>query len=114
MKIIAEPVNLETLWKNRETPYEEMMKIVVDVKKDILAIDGELHADLEKIIMEQGSAQEDLWGANIYPMKGKGQPAFIEYAALINIRPSAGNRGIKISDDGIREKVKRIVERLLI
>jgi len=114
MKIITEPVDLKAVWVNRETLYEEMMKIVLDVKRGILAVDGELHADLERILMEQGSAQEDLWGANVYPVKGMGHPEFIEYTALINIRPSAGNRSIKISDETIRDKVQHIVERLFI
>ncbi|MBI4359621.1 MAG: hypothetical protein HY564_00820 [Candidatus Jacksonbacteria bacterium] len=37
----------------------------------------------------------------------------IEYTSLINIRPSAGNRGMEIQDEVIRGKVKDAAERLI-
>jgi len=61
-----------------------MVKIVVDVKRDVIAIGGALHADGEKVLLENGSRERDLWGANFYP--GNPPEERIEYSALINIR----------------------------
>ena len=70
MRIITVPTDLARLWETREIDFTEMMKIVVDVGQGILAIDADMHADLEQFLLENGSAQQDLWGANIYPFKG--------------------------------------------
>ena len=55
------------------------------MKKEVIALDAELHADLEAYLLERGSDQEDLWGINLYPKKERKD--FIEYTVLINIRP---------------------------
>jgi len=83
-----------------------MVKYVVDLKKSRAAVGGELHADAEQLLLQEGSLQVDLWGANYYP--GKGREGCIEYTALINIRPSQGNRGMEIMDPMIRERVREL------
>ncbi len=100
------------IWEERETDFEELLKIVVDVKKNYLAADSEMHADLEQPLLNRGSEQQDLWGANIYPLRTEGSR--IEYTSLINIRPSIGNRSMEVSDPVIREKIQLIVSDLLI
>lgn len=114
MKLVTQPSTLAILWETRESSFEDMMKIVVDVEREILAIDGELHADLEDLLLQSGSKQEHLWGANIYPSKGKESPDFIEFTAVINIRPSLGNKGMEIADPWIRKRISDIVHRLLV
>jgi hypothetical protein len=47
--------------------YEEMIKIVVDIRRRVLSGGGEMHADCESVLLEDGSEQDDLWGANWYP-----------------------------------------------
>lgn len=47
--------------------YTVMIKIVVDVRQKRLAGGGKMHADCEAVLLETGSAQDDLWGANWYP-----------------------------------------------
>ena len=86
--------------------FEDMVKYVVDVERGRIAIGGELHADGEQALLEAGSWQGDLWGANYYP--GRGREGCIEYTSLINIRPAAGNRGMEIQDPALREKVREI------
>jgi len=54
MQIITTPTPLNQLWSAREIEFEEMMKIVVDVEQEILAIDGEMHADLEQLLLVSG------------------------------------------------------------
>jgi hypothetical protein len=86
--------------------FEGMVKYVVDVERRRIAIGGEMHADAEHVLLEAGSRQEDLWGANYYP--GRGSEGCIEFTSLINIRPAAGNRGMELLDPGLREKVREI------
>ena len=85
-----------------------MIKIVVDVRRYILAGGGEMHADCEAVLLELGSEQDDLWGANWYPVEQQ-----IEFESLINIRPRLGNRSIIIQSEQLRQKVATIVQELL-
>ncbi len=91
--------------------FEDMVKYVVDVKRGIAAVGGELHADAEQLLLAGGSLQEDLWGANYYP--GRGRDGCIEFVALINIRPSRGNRSMEIEDPAARERVRALTFQLL-
>jgi hypothetical protein len=91
--------------------FKDMVKYVVDVKRRVIAIGGELHADAEQLLLEDGSSQEDLWGANYYP--GKGQNDCIEFTALINIRPSKGNPSMEVMDDKIRNMIREITYELI-
>lgn len=114
MKLITQLTDLASLWEAKESNFEDMMKIVVDVEKEILAIDGELHADLEELLLRSGSKQEHLWGANIYPLKGKTHPDFVEFTALINIRPSLGIKTMEITDPTLRERIRTVIQTLLV
>ena len=87
-----------------ERYFGDMVKYVVDARQEIAAVGGELHADAEQILLERGSRQEDLWGANYYP--GLGREDCIEYTALVNIRPSQGNRSMEIADEEIRQTIR--------
>ena len=69
MIVIKEPITLEKLTDRVQTGFTDLIKIVVDIDKGILAADAELNADLEELLLSQGSAQQNLWGANIYPKK---------------------------------------------
>ena len=91
--------------------FEDMVKYVVDVTRGVVAVGGEMHADAEALLLEQGSRQEDLWGANYYP--GRGADGCIEYTALINIRPAQGNRGMTIEVAAIRDRVREITHALI-
>lgn len=88
-----------------------MVKLVVDIKRRIVAVGGELHADGEQLLLAEGSTQPDLWGANYYP--GRGAEGCLEYTALINIRPSQGNRSMEIQDAETRRLVREIVHALV-
>jgi len=88
--------------------YETMIKIVVDIRQRILAGGGEMHADCESALLENGSEQDDLWGANWYPAEQR-----IAFESLINIRPRLGNRNILIQDENIRKQVEEITRQIL-
>jgi len=91
--------------------FEDMVKYVVDVERRLIGAGGEMHADAEQVLLEHGSRQADLWGANYYP--GRGPDGCIEYTSLINIRPSAGNRGMELQDPATRQRVREITFELL-
>ena len=86
--------------------FEDMVKYVVDVERRRIAIGGEMQADAEQALLEAGSQQGALWGANYYP--GRGREGCIEYTSLINIRPTAGNRGMELMDPALRDAVRDI------
>jgi len=88
--------------------YESMVKIVVDIRRRILAGGGEMHADCESVLLEEGSEQDDLWGANWYPDEQR-----IAFESLINIRPHQGNRSIVIQDETIRRHVESVTREIL-
>lgn len=88
--------------------YETMIKIVVDIRRRVLAGGGEMHSDCEAVLLNNGSEQDDLWGANWYPEEQR-----IEFEALINIRPRLGNRGILIQDENIRRQVESVTRDIL-
>ena len=86
--------------------FEDMVKYVVDVERGVIGLGGDMHADAEQLLLEDGSRQADLWGANYYP--GRGREGCIEYTSLINIRPAAGNRSMEIQDPALRERVRAL------
>jgi hypothetical protein len=91
--------------------FEDMVKYVVDIELRFAAVGGELHADAEQLLLQSGSRQTDLWGANYYP--GRGPEECIEYTSLINIRPTQGNRGMLIADPDLRVRVREITFALI-
>ena len=104
--IPTERLTPQDLERFRNAPFEKMIKFVVDVRLGKIALGGEMHADAEEALLTDGSRQSDLWGGNLWPWE---QPPRIEYISLINIRPSADNRGMDIMRDDIRAAVKTAV-----
>ncbi len=86
--------------------FEDMVKYVVDLERGVIAVGGEMHADAEQVLLEDGSRQADLWGANYYPGRGSGE--CIEYTSLINISPARGNRAMEIQDPDLRRRVREL------
>jgi hypothetical protein len=91
--------------------FGDLVKAVVDVRREIMAVDAELHSDQEAYLLEKGSEQRDLWGINLYPEFQ--DEAFVEFDSMINLRPSQGNRGRGVDDPGIRRKIREIVYSLV-
>jgi hypothetical protein len=112
MKIITEAVSLLELRTLARDRFGHLVKAVVDIPQAVMAIDGELHADLEAMLLEDGSQQQDLWGINLYPdLEGDD---WIEFDSLINLRPSAGNRTRGVEDVRVQEQIREVVHRLVI
>lgn len=87
---------------------DPMIKIAVDVRRRLVAGGGVMHADCEALLLDDGSRQEDVWGANWFPGEQR-----IEFESLINIRPLQGNRSIVLQSEALREPVEAITRELL-
>jgi hypothetical protein len=94
-----------------ELLFGDMVKLVVDVERRRIGVGGELHADAEHLLLQEGSRQEDLWGANYFP--GRGPDDSIEYTALINIRPAHRNRAMEVEDATLRERMGKLIRELI-
>lgn len=92
--------------------FGDMVKGVVDLRRGVLLVDAELHADLEAQLLHEGSRQEDLWGINLYPEDPT--PAWIELDSVINLRPHLGNRSRGVDDPATAQAIVRLVEELVI
>jgi hypothetical protein len=110
-RIITRPITRAELAAIAVERFVGLVKAVVDAARGIMAIGGELHADEEAILLEQGSRQEDLWGINLYP--GKQPDEWIEFDSLINVRPLRGNRSRNVEDPEVRAKIVEIVGRIV-
>jgi|SRR3989338_3787241 len=110
IKIVRDKTSLAELMGLAQADFGEMVKAVVDIEKGIIAVGGEWHSDAERILLESGSEQKDLWGINLFPARERGQ--FIEFTSLINIRPRAGNRTMSIEIPEIKEKISQVVNKL--
>ena len=109
--ITKRPVDAPTLKKLTAHWFGDMVKLVVDIERRVVAIGGELHADAEALLLEDGSRQADLWGANYFP--GAGREDCLELTARINIRPGQGNRGMVVQDAAVAAKLRAIVSELV-
>jgi hypothetical protein len=67
MKIITQQLSIDELKQMAKMKFGDLVKAVVDIEKRIMAVDAELHADEEALLIENGSKQQNLWGVNIYP-----------------------------------------------
>ncbi len=109
MQIIATALSLDDLKKMAADMFGDMVKAVVDTDRELMAVDAELHADLEARLLEDGSQQKHLWGINLYP-QAPGD-AFIEFDSMTNVRPSQGNRSRGVEDEAIRNRIIQIVSK---
>jgi len=105
--ILRERIDRARLSRLVAEQFRDMVKFVADVERGVIAIGGALHADGEQALLDDGSAQTDLWGANYYP--GCSRDDCIEFTSLINVRPSHGNAGMEIGDETIRGRVRALV-----
>ncbi len=87
---------------------ETYIKLAVDIERGILAGGGAMHADCEAALLEDGSQQEFIWGADWNP-----ETQEVTFESLINIRPSQNNRSLELQDLELRTKVERVTRKLL-
>ncbi len=105
--IIREQATKEQLHEMMEM-LETYVKLAVDVERGILAGGGAMHADCEAVLLEDGSQQEFIWGADWNPDTQE-----VTFESLINIRPRQNNRSLELQDPELRAKVEQVTRKLL-
>ena len=109
MKILDTVIKKSDLQNATQVFDGPMVKGVVDIEKGILAIDAEMHADLEQLLLSEGSEQDDLWGINQrYEDDGED---FVEFDSMINVRPRQGNMTRGVDDVEKQGKILEIVRK---
>jgi len=109
--LIRSPITRPQLKEIAEKRFGDMVKGVVDIQNEIMALGGELHADEEAYLLGNNSRQADLWGINLYP--DLDFPDMLEFDSMINIRPSQNNRSRGVENPQTRQKIEIIVRKLI-
>jgi len=113
MKLIEKEneITVSELQEMARKMFGNLVKAVVDVEQGVMIIDADLHSDEEAQLIERGSKQKNLWGINFYPeLTGDD---FVEFDSMINLRPSQDNRSRGVEDEKIRQKIMKIVDKLV-
>jgi len=109
MKILDKVIGTGELREIAAGTFGDMVKAVVDVDRETVAVDAELHCDLEALLLESGSSQGGLWGVNFYPdLPGDD---FLEFDSMINMRPSQGNMSRGVDNGATRQKIMDVVNK---
>jgi hypothetical protein len=111
IQVARAPIPLEDLQRLAREQFGDFVKAVVDLRQGLMAIGGELHADEESLLIEQGARQTDLWGVNIYPDRPPDER--VEFDSMINVRPAQGNRSRSVEDAATRRQIGEIVTGLI-
>lgn len=106
--IIREKIVKKELEDIFDKSYGTMAKVVVDIERNVLSIGCEFHIDCNEELINDGSAQKNLWGVNLYR-----KDCILDFVSLTNIKPSEGNRSMEIQDIIIKQKVEKITRELL-
>lgn len=107
MKILKKEIKREDL-KNSENVLDGgMVKAVVDIEKEIIGVDAEMHADIEQVLLTNGSNQDALWGINLW-FEEEGDD-FVEFDSMINIRPRQGNRSRGVENPETQQEIRKVV-----
>lgn len=105
-------ISFDELKKMSQKMFGDLVKAVVDVEKEVMVVNGEMHADEETFLINQGSKQENLWEINLYPQNKKEN--FIEFDSIINFPPKKKNLSLFVEDKTIRQKIITSVNQLVI
>jgi len=109
--IVRKRVSHAVLERAAAERFGDMVKVVVDVRRRIMAIGGDLHADEEALLLDDGSQHADLWGINLYSAEPGDN--WLRYDSMINVRPSQGNRSRGVENATVREVIRAVVDELV-
>ena len=111
IQIVRAAVTRDELRRVAGEQFGDFVKAVVDLQRGVMAIGGELHADEEACLLQDGARHWDLWGINLYPDRPTEER--IEFDSMINLRPSRGNRSRLVEDSAVRRQIQDLVGRLV-
>lgn len=107
----SDPISIADLRALVPGRFRDMIKGVVDLRRRVLMIDADMHADQEASLLAEGANQRDLWGINLYPqLEGDD---WLEFDSMINLRPSFGNRSRGVDDVATRDAIAALVADLV-
>ncbi len=111
MQIIRQPIYRKDLHQIAQKSFGNLVKAVVDIERNIMTLDAELHSDEEAMLISDGSNQKNIWGINLYPdLQGD---EFIEFDSMINVRPGQKNLSRGVDDQTIKKKIIVVVQSLI-
>lgn len=91
--------------KNLRELFDIYIKTVIDIEKKICSAGADRHFESEKILLEQGSKQSNLWGGGI-DLETK----IIDCNSFINVRPIDKNTSNEIQDPKLRREFEDLTE----
>ena len=100
----SNPFTKEEIGKLKEM-FGSYIKTVIDLKKKICSAGADRHFESEKILLEKGSKQKDLWGGGIDM-----ETEIIDFNSFINIRPVDKNTSNEILDANLRKKFEALTK----
>ncbi len=106
-----DPIALDELRHLAVERFGDLIKAVIDLERRIMIVDADLHADEEAELLADGSQQRNLWGVNLYPDLAESE--WLEFDALINLRPSFGNRSRSVDDPATQQRLATLVRELV-
>ncbi|MCL4367283.1 DUF5674 family protein [Patescibacteria group bacterium] len=98
----SKPFTKEEIKQLREL-FGTYIKTVIDVNKRVCSAGMDRHFEGEKILLDQGSKQSDIWGGGI-DLETK----IIDFNSFINIRPNDNNNSNEILDPCTRQKYEKL------
>lgn len=110
MQTVTDTISVGALAEMAEGQFQNLVKAVVDLARDIMVVGPVMHADAEALLLADESAQSDLWGINLHP-ELYGTPEFIEYDSVINIRSRQANRSRSVDSPETRAAIVSLVAR---
>lgn len=111
-KIVKDGITFTELRALAHEQYGDLIKAVVDIEQGIMGVGGELHVDIQSLLIEEEHSRGDTtWGINLYLDKTGDE--FIEFDSMVNLKPASGNRTRGVEDETARAKIREVV-RLLV
>ncbi len=111
-KIVNDKITREELRVLAREQYGDLVKAVVDIAQEIMGVGGELHVDIQSILIEKEHSRGDTtWGINLYVDKVGDE--FIEFDSMINLKPMIGNRSRGVENKETQKAIREIVTKLV-
>lgn len=111
-RIVKDKITLNELKTLAHEQYGDIVKAVVDVSQEILGVGGELHIDIQSLLIEKENSQvHDTWGINLYIEK-KGSD-FVEFDSMINLKPFLGNKTRGVENIEVQNKIREVISKLV-
>ena len=111
-RIVKDEITKSELRSLAHQQYGDIIKAVVDIEQGIMGVGGELHVDIQSLLMERENSQsQNTWGINLY-LEKTGED-FIEFDSMINLKPAFGNKTRGVEDVGLQQQIRQIVDKFI-